>query len=127
MKRVLLVDDDTIFQLLGTKTLNRIGFSDTNIQTAVNGRQALDIFNAPGDSGRLPEVILLDLNMPIMNGFEFMEAFQKLTPEKQQAKIVVVTSSGNPDDMQRAFKLGASEFLTKPLKDHELQAVLAAA
>lgn len=125
MKKVLLVDDDSIFQMLGAKTLNRIGYADHAILTATNGRQALDIMVQPGDTTK-PDVILLDLNMPVMNGFEFMEAMQKLSVD-QQRKIVVVTSSGNPDDMKRAFRLGATEFLTKPLKDGELQAALEAA
>jgi CheY-like chemotaxis protein len=125
MKRILLVDDDIIFHMLNTKALNRIGFSNSNIQTAMNGKQALEIFNVPENPGQFPDIILLDLNMPIMNGFEFMEAFQKLDLEKKQSvKIVVVTSSGNPNDIKRALNLGASEFLIKPLKDTELQTIL---
>src|SRR5688572_11852772 len=99
-KNVLLVDDDSIFQLLGTKALHRVGVSDTCIQKALNGKQALDLLKDPGNPR--PDIILLDLNMPLMNGFEFMEAFNKLNPlEKDDTKIVIVTSSASPSDIEK--------------------------
>jgi CheY-like chemotaxis protein len=125
-KNVLLVDDDSIFQLLGAKALHRVGVSDTRIQKALNGKQALDILKDPGTPR--PDIILLDLNMPIMNGFEFLEAFNKLNPsEKDDTKIVVVTSSASPFDIEKAKELGAIEYLNKPLQDDQLSAVLTAA
>lgn len=125
-KHVLLVDDDSIFQMLGTKALHRVGVNDTRIQKALNGKQALDILKDPGTPR--PDVILLDLNMPVMNGFEFLEAFRKLAPaEKDDTKVVVVTSSASPVDMEKAKALGAKEYLTKPLQDDQLTAVLKAA
>lgn len=123
MQKFLLVDDDEIFHLLGIRTLQSIGLTDNQIQTALNGRQALEIFNNPG--GKLPDIILLDLNMPIMNGFEFLEVFGKLSVEKRNdAKIVVLTSSDNPLDIERAMKLGATQYLTKPLTEDMLCTVL---
>jgi CheY-like chemotaxis protein len=122
-KHVLLVDDDTIFQMLGAKALHRVGVNETRIQKALNGRQALDMLKDPGCPR--PDVILLDLNMPIMNGFEFLEAFNKLTPlEKNDTQVVVVTSSASPGDIEKAKALGANEYLTKPLLDEQLTAVL---
>lgn len=122
-KHVLLVDDDSIFQMLGTKALHRIGVNETRIQSALNGRQALEMLKDPGSPR--PDVILLDLNMPIMNGFEFLEAFNKLTPlEKNDTRVVVVTSSADPGDIEKAKALGANEYLTKPLLDEQLTAVL---
>lgn len=123
MQNFLLVDDDEIFHLLGIRTLQRAGLTDNQIQTALNGRQALEIFNNPGS--KLPDVILLDLNMPVMNGFEFLEVFGKLSEEKRNdAKVVVLTSSYNPVDIERAMKLGATQYLTKPLTEDMFCAVL---
>jgi CheY-like chemotaxis protein len=124
-KHVLLVDDDSIFQMLGTKALHRVGVADTRIRQALNGRQALEILKDP--AAPRPDVILLDLNMPIMNGFEFLEAFNKLTPsEKNDTKVIVVTSSSNQVDIDKAKSLGANEYLIKPLQDEQLTAVLKA-
>ena len=122
-KHVHLVDDDSIFQLLGTKALDREAVDETQIQKALNGQQALDMLKDPGSPR--PDVILLDLNMPIMNGFEFLEAFNKLTTlEKNDRRVVVVTSSASPGDIEKAKALGAKEYLTKPLLDEQLTAVL---
>jgi CheY-like chemotaxis protein len=123
MQNFLLVDDDEIFHLLGIRTLQRVGLTENQIQTALNGRQALEILNRPGS--KFPDVILLDLNMPVMNGFEFLEMFGKLSVEKRNdAKVFVLTSSYNPVDIERAMKLGASRYLTKPLTEDMLCAVL---
>lgn len=125
-KNVLLVDDDSIFQMLGTKALHRVGVSDTRIQKALNGKQALELLKNP--EAPRPNVILLDLNMPVMNGFEFLEAFNNLTPaERDDTKIIIVTSSESDTDIRKAKELGATEYLIKPLKDEKLSAVLAAA
>lgn len=125
-KNVLLVDDDTIFQMLGIKALQRVGVHDERISKALNGKQALELLKDL--TTPRPDVILLDLNMPVMNGFEFLEAFNNLTPaEKDDTKVVVVTSSESDTDIRKAKELGATEYLIKPLKDEKLSAVLAAA
>lgn len=129
MKNVLLVDDDSVFQMLGKKVLDRLGFYPEEVHTALNGKQALDLFNDYYSGTKsLPDVILLDLNMPVMDGFAFLEAFRRLTlPNKDKVKIVIVTSSFNPNDMQRAKALGAHEYLQKPLREEQLKSILCAA
>jgi CheY-like chemotaxis protein len=125
MKNVLLVDDDSIFNFLNAKTLHGMGFV-SDIHTALNGKQAIDLFNDYyGGSKPLPDIILLDLNMPIMDGFGFLEAFRRLDlPDKNQVKIIIVTSSDNKDDIKRAKDLGASQYLTKPLEEHSFRKAL---
>ncbi|SRR5258705_2361055 len=125
MKNVLLVDDDSIFNFLNKEILLRMGLVN-DIHTALNGKQAIDLFNDYyGGSKPLPDLILLDLNMPIMDGFGFLEAFRKLDlPDKDQVKIVVVTSSNSQDDVRRANDLGVSQYLTKPLEEHTLRKAL---
>lgn len=124
-KNVLLVDDDQIFNLLNQKTLQMLGVVG-EIHVARNGSEALELINQYYIGSRaLPEVILLDLNMPIMDGFGFIEAFHKLNiPNIENTLIIVVTSSDNPADMKRAKELGITNYLTKPLSETALRKVL---
>lgn len=125
-KNVLLVDDDSIFQMLGSKALHRVGVKDSDILHALNGKQALELLK--DHSTPRPDVILLDLNMPVMNGFEFLAEFNKLSPgERDETRVVIVTSSESDIDIKKARELGAAEYLIKPLKDEKLSAVLEAA
>ena len=116
MKNVLLVDDDGVFNFISTKTLERMGITD-DIHTALNGEQALDLFSGYyRDTNSVPDVILLDLNMPVLDGFGFLKAFKQLDlPAKDRIKIIVVSSSLHPDDIRQAEALGANGYLSKPL------------
>jgi CheY-like chemotaxis protein len=116
MKNVLLVDDDSIANFLNTKTLERMGYAN-QIDTALNGQEALSLFNEYYQGTRqLPDLILLDINMPIMDGFEFLEAFRKLRlPRIEEVRVVIVTTSSHPNDLLRAKALGVKHYLTKPL------------
>ncbi len=125
MKNVLLVDDDHIFNFLSAKILQKTGIAG-EINTALNGKGALDILNNRyRDSVTIPDVILLDLNMPIMDGFTFLEAFKELNmPHKDDIQIIVVSSSQDPRDIQRARDLGVKHYMQKPITEHGLKAVL---
>lgn len=125
MKNVLVVDDDHIFNFLSTKILRKIGM-DGEINTALNGKEALELLNNQyRDSVTIPDVILLDLNMPIMDGFGFLEAFKNLQmPNKDAIQIIVVSSSQDPRDIQRARDLGVKHYMQKPITEHGLKSVL---
>jgi CheY-like chemotaxis protein len=105
-----------VFNFISTKTLERMAIAD-DIHTALNGKQALDLFSGYyRDTDSLPDVILLDLNMPVMDGFGFLKAFKQLDfPAKDHIKIIVVSSSLHPDDIRQAEALGANGYLSKPL------------
>lgn len=124
-KRVLLVDDDKICNFITEATLNRLGIAK-EIHSALNGKEALDLINDyfTGDRA-IPDIILLDLNMLIMDGFQFIEAFKRLDyQKKEKVLIVVLTSSENPEDIIKAKKLGVDHYLTKPLNEAKLLAML---
>jgi len=127
MKNVLLVDDDQIFNFLSTKILERMGVAD-NIHVALNGEEALTLLNNYYQgSVSVPDVILLDLNMPIMDGFGFLQAFKRLSlPKMDRIKIVIVSSSQDPRDVARANELGVAYYLSKPLTEEKLRSVLEA-
>jgi CheY-like chemotaxis protein len=126
MKNVLLVDDDVVFTFLNRKVIASLDFV-SEIDTAQNGQQAIDLLHKSSqEARRLPDIILLDLNMPIMDGFGFLEAFKHLDlPKKDKVKIIIVTSSMHPEDIQRARDYGITSYLTKPLREEGLLAEIA--
>lgn len=115
---VLLVDDDPVTNFITERTLSRLGVSK-DVRSTLNGQQALQLISDRFERGLpFPAVILLDLNMPIMNGFQFIKAFKKLDfSNLEKVKIIIVTSSEDRKDMQRAESLGISDYLVKPFLD----------
>lgn len=108
---VLVVDDDADIRESITDVLEMRGF---RVKTAVNGAQALEILRGGGR----PCVILLDLMMPILNGWEFCAEQRK---DAALAALPVVVISGGGSTNAKAADLGVTEFLRKPL---ELAAIL---
>ena len=123
MKRVLLVDDDPTCNLICSKFLEKLS---TSVQSsiALNGRQALD-FLMDYKRHPLPDVILLDLNMPVMGGFEFLSAFRELRiPGQAKVQIVILSSSDDPVDIRRASEMGIHHYITKPVSVDKLGKVI---
>jgi CheY-like chemotaxis protein len=116
MKSFLLVDDDIVFNFLNEKILEQTGIAK-DIRSAANGEEALALIETSYNAGTmLPDVILLDLNMPVMDGFGFLAAFnQRYFTSRDSVKIIVVSSSQDKHDIQRARALGARAYLSKPL------------
>lgn len=122
MRKVLLVDDDPIFNFLHTRMLSLGGLA-REVHTVLNGQQALDFLKYSGSS--LPDAILLDLTMPGLDGYGFLEAMHKLDlPGMERVNIVVITSSVNPKDMERVYALGIKNYLIKPITLEKLKDVL---
>jgi CheY-like chemotaxis protein len=124
-KNILLVDDDHICNFLTQQILLRMEVAN-EIHTALNGREALKLLtpheNKPGIH---PDLILLDLNMPIMDGFTFLDEFRQLPISgKEDISIVIVSSSQNPNDVKRTMDKGVSHYLTKPISIVELKSIL---
>ena len=104
----MLVDDDADDQLIFLDALSEV--DDTvECATASNGLEALSYLHA-GDW--LPAVIFIDLNMPLMNGFELLGKIKK-DPRMKDIPIVIFTTSDSPLDLKRAEKAGAQVFFTK--------------
>jgi CheY-like chemotaxis protein len=123
MKRVLLVDDDPTCNLICTKFLESMG-TPIKSSIALNGKQALDLLM---DYKRhpLPDIILLDLNMPIMGGFEFLIAFKELRiPGHAKVQIVILSSSDDPVDIRKAGEMGINHYITKPISLDKLGKVI---
>ncbi|MBS1605008.1 MAG: response regulator [Bacteroidetes bacterium] len=123
---ILLIDDDEPTNFLNKMTLEQSGCAN-HIRVAQGGQQALDYLEGcgRGDSPR-PDLIFLDVNMPAMDGWEFLEKY-KLLPKGQKADIVLImlTTSLNPDDEARTRTMPeVSGFENKPLSHERLQALL---
>jgi len=124
----LVVDDDAIFHFLMTKMLSRLGILPEAVRAVSTGKEALDLIVESQLAGTpLPDFILLDLNMPIMSGFAFLEACNKL-PERlpDTIKIAIISSSLDKRDRDRALQLGARYYLVKPVTETDLEAILRA-
>lgn len=122
----LLVDDDQITNYLNRKLLERLAIADT-VLVAQNGQEALDLLatNCQEFTPHCPALLFLDVKMPVMNGFEFLEAYQKLPWAQERTIIIVVlTTSLHPQDMQRVAQLPVAGFLSKPLTHDKVDQIL---
>jgi CheY-like chemotaxis protein len=123
---VLLVDDDKVNNFINTRILKKLGICD-NIRTSLNGEEALLYLTkyCSAYDQNYPELIILDNNMPEMNGIEFLELFNQLNYNKNfKLNIIVLTASNNPQDESRLKDLGIQGYLTKPLTEEKLMNVL---
>ncbi|MFD1142625.1 response regulator [Larkinella insperata] len=106
---VFLVDDDEDDQFLLQQVFHQYS-PECQIRLLSNG---VELIEALETINSLPALVMLDLNMPYMSGFEALEAIRK--DEKYQSlPIVILTTSDQQIDQQRAIQLGANDFITKP-------------
>jgi len=116
--KILFIEDDIIETMKLNRTISKIELN-YQITEAKNGEEALAILKS-GD--RLPDIILLDLNMPRMSGTEFL----KILKEDEQLKYlptIVLTTSENRTDLLECYRIGIAGYIIKPLKyeDYELK------
>ncbi|APG59398.1 response regulator [Christiangramia salexigens] len=120
-----IIDDDPIF-IFGTKKIMKLANFCNSFMVFHNGEEAINHLKPIIESNQpsLPDVILLDLNMPIMDGWQFLDEFIKIPCDKQ-ITIYIVSSSINPDDMERAKSYDkVSTYLIKPITPTQLQLIL---
>lgn len=109
---ILLVEDDELDVISVERSLKKIE-SEYNLQTAYNGIEALDILKSMGPNA-LPDVILLDLNMPKMNGIEFLRII-RADEILKEIKVFIMTTSSESSERAEAEVLGISGYIIKPL------------
>jgi len=122
-KKILLVDDDVDDQLFFVDAIKELEPA-IDCDVANNGLEALDHLEKIPPP---PNLIFLDLNMPLMNGFECLSELKK-TKAYQEIPVIIFTTSNQPKDVERTIAMGAKMYLTKPpdfnaLKD-KLQDIL---
>ena len=112
-RRVLCVEDDAITIMFTRQILIKSNFTK-DVLTARNGQEAIDLLSAATYSDL--DLILLDINMPVMNGWEFIEEFKKLNPQiPKSVSLCVVSSSVDGSDIEKARSYNVDSYLSKPV------------
>lgn len=123
--KILLVDDDEINNFLNEIILQDLDIAD-KIFVKQNGREALDLISDHCNNGKehlCPDIIFLDINMPVMNGFEFLEEYKKL-PTSKKSVVVILSSSENERDVKESKKYGITAYINKPLNERKIQEII---
>lgn len=112
---IFLVDDDNIYQFTAKKTLESMGLTQ-EVTVFPDGEKAIEfIKDHISEPDLLPDVIFLDINMPIMDGWQFVEAFQQLSLPRKIA-LYMVSSSVDESDMKRSKEFGViDDYIIKPV------------
>lgn len=116
-KTILLVDDDYVSNYLSERQLKKSGLAEV-VKSVKNGEEALTYLAEPAN--KRPDLILLDLNMPEMDGLEFLKYFKQMTLE-QDIRIVLLTAAINQERVNKLNALGYFEIIEKPLTSEKLK------
>ncbi|HHN65438.1 MAG TPA: response regulator [Nitrospirae bacterium] len=120
---ILIVEDNTDDVLLIKRAFQQCGVVNP-LRFVTDGEQAVAYLKGTGEFGDrkknpLPVLILLDLKMPRMNGFEFLRWLRN-EPDLKKIIVVILTSSSESPDINRAYELGANSYLVKPVRFEDL-------
>ena len=113
MKRCLIIDDSSVIRKVARRILEGFGFA---IVEASDGRQAIEACHK-----EMPEAILLDWNMPVMDGYEFLRALRSM-PGGDRPKVVFCTTENDLAHIARAMHAGADEYIMKPFDKEIVEA-----
>jgi CheY-like chemotaxis protein len=123
-----VIDDDTIYQMLVKRMVEK-NHPGVSVDAYLNGKTAFEAFvrrYQSGDDVKLPDVVFLDINMPVMNGWEFLNSVLKSVPEKKiTSTIYIVSSSIDRSDFEKAENYAIiSKYLVKPVTKNDLETYL---
>lgn len=120
LKKVFCIDDDPITLMLCKKVMQRVEFAE-DIDTLQNGEEAITLFennqNSNQEKDNIPELIFIDLNMPIMNGWEFLDIYHKKEYHKKfKTHFIILSSTIDPKDVEKSKSYPmVVDFLSKPI------------
>ncbi|MDF7812944.1 response regulator [Hymenobacter sp. YC55] len=123
---VLLVDDDSTTNFLNELMLRKMAVAD-KLLIARNGKEALDVLleHCENPDSSCPMLVFLDIKMPVMNGFEFLEVYAQLPwAQQRNTVIVILTTSLHDRDTERAQRLHVADFISKPLTSEKVTTIL---
>ncbi len=124
-KLVLLVDDNEIDNFINEKVISSTAFAE-NILVMNSADEALSYLRENSAvTDKIPEIIFLDLNMPVKDGFGFLEDFEKLADAvKSKSRVIVLSSSISPEDINKASTNPyVQRYINKPLSEKYLEAI----
>jgi len=117
-KKVLIIDDSKVMCKINANVAKEAGINEFNIDIAFNGQEGIDKFKIKDYN-----LVLCDINMPVKNGFEFISEARELK-SKEKCGIFMCTTEGGKEEVIKALKLGANNYLVKPLdKDNLVQKI----
>jgi len=120
-KSILLIEDDDICNFITTKFFSRYQISE-QLHSVKDGEQALDFLRSQNGKQSFPQLILMDLFMPIMDGFEFLEEFNQIKGTLCQCpEIIVLTVTTRKKDIERVKNLGVQTILHKPFSHNYIE------
>ncbi|HEX8461316.1 MAG TPA: response regulator [Segetibacter sp.] len=121
---VLLVEDDPITIMVCDRIIKMTSFAE-KVTSCENGKIAIDYLISIKDSDLVPTIIFLDINMPVMNGWDFLEEFEKVQSDfPKLPRIYLLSSTVDPEDYKKAknFPL-VHDFISKPLSREALETI----
>ncbi|MAW94428.1 MULTISPECIES: response regulator [unclassified Leeuwenhoekiella] len=123
---VLIVDDDDVYLYVASHILKGLS-QNLSVECCTDGEQAINLFKDRLESNiRTPDLVLLDINMPYLDGWGFLEEYRKLKPELyKESQIYLVTSSNQDDDLERARQYEElKDYIVKPVSRDKLLQIL---
>ena len=126
-QNVCLIDDDKVYQFTAKMILEATGLT-SSIKTFFNGKEGIDFLVSPENQNAdiLPDVIFLDINMPIMNGWTFLETYEEIKHSlPKNIVIYVVSSSVDESDIQRSKSFASvTDYVIKPINREKYRQLL---
>lgn len=120
--KILLLEDDPIDSFLGKTVIEQMDITE-EIVVCSDGQEGLSCLEMLKDSSS-PDLILLDIRMPGMDGFEFLQELQKVYTDEHQFTVVILTSSNHPDDITLSGHFHASYYLVKPITQDKVKKMI---
>lgn len=122
-KEVWIIDDDRIFQLLTARMIKNLASIPVNITQFYDGQEAMEFLES--NPAQIPDFVLLDINMPVVNGFDFLELISIHHVEvAEKPSIYIVTSSIDKTDKKKASSYTfVKDFLVKPLSEETIKTI----
>ncbi|MFD2541992.1 response regulator [Lacinutrix gracilariae] len=121
-----IVDDDDIYQFTIKKTIQSLNYAKSVLAFS-DGEEALQfMMDNISNEEDLPDIILLDINMPIMDGFQFMDEFIKIKPKlSKKITIYMASSSVDETDIKKAHQISEiSDYIIKPIKQGKIKSII---
>ena len=119
LQNILIVEDSELLHRMYEMVFHQHRSSGGKLMHAMNGHEALNILARNADV----DLILLDINMPVMSGLEFLQHFRR-EPVFRHIPIIVISTEGKREDTIRALEMGARGYLTKPFRPPDLHALI---
>jgi CheY-like chemotaxis protein len=118
--RILVVDDDQVNLLVATNYLR--SFNKYCFDTANNGQEAIELIKMKSLSGLFYDIVLMDCNMPVMDGFEATNILTNMMEKGKIPKLLVIacTANASSKDFEKCYKSGMIDFIVKPFTKYEL-------